>query len=128
MKTTCTLLLTLFVACAISFEASAQSNFWTVNNESRGAIPTDKAVARQSFPKEFKLFNLNIEPLRQQLFAIVGSNTPPHSTVIVLPNADGALRTPVDILTLRISNRPYRHNFLRSGLIPAKALQIGMQR
>jgi subtilisin-like proprotein convertase family protein len=83
------LLLAVFVSCATSFEASAQSNFWTVNNESHGAIPTDKAVARQAFPKEFKLFSLNIEPLRQQLFSIVGSNTPPHSTVIVLPNADG---------------------------------------
>ena len=46
-------------------------------------------MARQSFPTEFKLFNLNIEPLRQQLFSIVDSNVPPRSTVIVLPNADG---------------------------------------
>jgi Metallo-peptidase family M12B Reprolysin-like len=72
-----------------SLTASAQPNSWSVNNESRNNIATDKAVARQSFPKEFKLFNLNIEPLRQQLFSIVGSDARQRSTVIVLPNADG---------------------------------------
>ena len=89
MKTTRTLLLTLFAACALSLQVSAQSNIWSVNTESRAAIPTDKAVARPSYPKDFKLFDLNIEPLRQQLFSIVGYNTPPRSTVIVLPNVDG---------------------------------------
>jgi hypothetical protein len=47
-------------------------------------------VARLSFPKEFKLFNLNTEPLRQQLFSIVDTAALPQSTVIFLPNADGA--------------------------------------
>ena len=87
MKTTRILLLALFLACVLSFEASAQSNFWSVNNESRAAIRTDKAVARPSYPKEFKLYNLNIEPLRQQLFSVVGNTS--RSTVIVLPNANG---------------------------------------
>ncbi len=73
----------------MSLTASAQQNSWSVNNESRNNIATDKAVARQSFPKEFKLFNLNIEPLRQQLFSIVGSDARQRSTVIFLPNADG---------------------------------------
>ena len=82
-------MLALFLACALTIEASAQSNFWSVNNDRLDAIPTDKAVARPSYPKEFKLFNLNIEPLRQQLFAIVGNNVPARSTVIVIPNADG---------------------------------------
>ena len=44
-------------------------------------------MARPSYPKEFKLYNLNIEPLRQQLFSVVGNAS--RSTVIVLPNADG---------------------------------------
>ena len=87
MKTTRTLLLALVLACALSFEASAQSNFWSVNTQSRAAIPTDKAVARASYPREFRLFNLNIQPLRQQLFSVVGNNS--RSTVIVLPNANG---------------------------------------
>ena len=87
MKKTRTLLLVLLLASAFSFEASAQSNFWSVNTQTRATIRTDKAVARLSYPKEFKLYNLNIEPLRQRLFSIVDNNS--RSTVIVLPNADG---------------------------------------
>jgi hypothetical protein len=50
-----------------------------------------KTVARQTFPREFKLFDLNIEPLRQQLFSIVDNNARQSSTVISLPNADGGI-------------------------------------
>src|SRR5262249_48529689 len=52
-------------------------------------IPKDKAVARLSFPTKFRLFNLNVELLRQQLFSIVDSGVSQRSTVIFLPNADG---------------------------------------
>ena len=81
----------LFVVAiiAVSTLADAQVDAWSVNTENRANIATDKAVARQSFPQEFKLFNLNIEPLRQQLFSIVGSNARQQSTLISLPNADG---------------------------------------
>jgi len=89
IKTNYKLLLTIFIVSTMSLTASAQQNSWSVNNESRNNIATDKAVARLSFPKEFKLFNLNIEPLRQQLFSIVGSDALQRSTVIFLPNADG---------------------------------------
>ena len=89
IKTNYKLLLTIFIVSTMSLTASAQQNSWSANNESRNNIATDKAVARQSFPKEFKLFNLNIEPLRQQLFSIVGSDALQRSTVIFLPNADG---------------------------------------
>ncbi len=91
MKTTCILLLTLFIVSTMSFRVSAQPNLWSANDESRGSIPTAKGVARQSFPTEFKLFNLNIEPLRQQLFSIVDGNPLQQSTVISLPNADGSI-------------------------------------
>ncbi len=87
MKKTSTLLLALILSSTFSLEASAQSNFWSANTQSRAAIPTDKAVARASYPKEFKLYNLNIEPLRQQLFSIVNDTS--RSAVIVLPNANG---------------------------------------
>jgi len=89
IKTNYKLLLTIFIVSTMSLTASAQQNSWSVNNESRNNIATDKAVARLSFPREFKLFNLNIEPLRQQLFSIVGSDALQRSTVIFLPNADG---------------------------------------
>ena len=89
MKATPKLFLTFLFLAAATFEASAQVNSWSVNNQSPTTIATDKAVARLSFPTEFKLFNLSLEPLRQQLFSIVGDNAHPRSTVIYLPNAEG---------------------------------------
>ena len=81
----------LIVTIAVStFTVAAQQEVWSANNDSREAIVTDKAVSRESFPTEFKLFNLNIEPLREQLLTIVDRN-PNHSTVISLPNADGTI-------------------------------------
>lgn len=84
------LVLLLVAAIAVStLVATAHQDVWSVNNENRADILKDKAVARPSFPTEFKLFDLNIDPLRQQLFSIVGSDARQQSTVISLPNADG---------------------------------------
>jgi hypothetical protein len=87
MKTTRALLLALTLASAAPLAATASPNYWSATTQNRGGIATDKAVARLAYPKNFRLFNLNTEPLRQQLFSIVNDNT--RSTVIVLPNADG---------------------------------------
>src|SRR5215212_12050134 len=76
---------------AVSTRAGAQRDVWSLNSESRAQITRDKAVTRQSFPNEFKLFNLDIEPLREQLFSIVGSNARQRSTTISLPNAAGGI-------------------------------------
>ena len=84
-------LLLTFVSAMISMLAFSQADrFWSANNENRIAIPTDKAVARLSYPKEFKLFNLNAAPFRQQLFSVVDKQSR-QSTVITLPNAAGVL-------------------------------------
>ena len=83
------ILLAILVISSITFTASAQENYWSSRSDNSG-ITTDKAVARQSFPKTFRLFTLNIEPLRQELFPITG-NSARHSTIITLPNADGNL-------------------------------------
>ena len=83
------LLLTLLSALMFSFGFSQTADrFWSPNKEVQSNIVKDKGVARLSFPKEFKLFDLNTESLRQDLFSIVG-NSQRHSTVISLPNADG---------------------------------------
>src|SRR4028118_486909 len=74
-----------------AFAVTAQQQIWSENNQNRSNIVTDKAVARQSFPKNFKLFNLDIAPLRQQLFSIAGDNARGQSTIIPLPNANGSL-------------------------------------
>ena len=83
------LLLTLFFVLIVTLGFSQTDRFWSANSEARSSIITDKGVARLSFPKEFKLFNLNIESLRQELFSIVGSQARKQTTVISLPNAAG---------------------------------------
>ena len=85
------LLLTFMLALISTLGFSQTDNFWSGNKLNPGSIPTDKAVARQSFPKVFRLFDLNTAALRQQLFAVVGRNAASHSTVISLPNASGEL-------------------------------------
>lgn len=67
---------------------TAQKNYWSAH-VSADRIVTDKGVARLSFPKEFKLYDLNLETLKQQLFTIVDNQSSRHSAIISLPNADG---------------------------------------
>jgi hypothetical protein len=83
-------LLTLLLLTTATIAFSQTDRFWSVNAENKNAIPTDKAVARLSYPKEFKLFNLNASPFRQVLFSVVDKQTRP-STIISLPNAAGNL-------------------------------------
>ena len=85
------LLLTVLFASFTFLGFSQSDKFWSPNYESKSTIITHKAVARLSFPKEFKLYNLNTEAMKQQLFSITGRQARAHSTVITLPNADGEL-------------------------------------
>ncbi|MFZ1529239.1 MAG: reprolysin-like metallopeptidase [Ferruginibacter sp.] len=86
-----TLLFSVLFSFSTLLGFSQSDRFWSVSNESVGKITKDKAVARQSFPKDFKLFSLNLAALRQQLFTTVSPNPSRHSTVISLPNTDGQL-------------------------------------
>lgn len=92
-KTISKLLLAMAMIGSIGFSVHAQQVVWSPNYESPDAISKDKAVVRPSFPKEFKLYDLNIHPLRQQLFSIVtNSDDAVHnSTIIALPNVKGEL-------------------------------------
>ncbi|MBM3158822.1 MAG: T9SS type A sorting domain-containing protein [Bacteroidetes bacterium] len=83
-------LLILLFAGLFSLPAFSQEQYWT-SRPSKEGIVTHKAVARQSFPKEFKLFDLNVAPLRQQLLSIVGDNPQRRTVVITVPNAIGKL-------------------------------------
>ncbi|MEO6730722.1 MAG: reprolysin-like metallopeptidase [Ferruginibacter sp.] len=82
-------LLTLTLALITTLAFSQTGKYWSLNNESRGNIKPDKAVARLTYPKAYKLFSLNANPLRQELFSIAGNNRMKASTIISLPNADG---------------------------------------
>lgn len=84
-------LLFMFLS-AIAFQANAQTEgYWSSSEASKGKVATDKGVARLSFPKEFKLYQLDANPLRQELFSIVGTTAKRQSTIISLPNADGQI-------------------------------------
>ena len=49
------------LAALTSTSAFSQADrFWSANHDNRSAIATDKAVTRLSYPKDFKLFNLNL--------------------------------------------------------------------
>ena len=71
-----------------TYSATAQ-NYWA-SRENAGGITTDKAVARQSFPKDFKLFDLDMRSIKQRLFAAVNARST-DQTIISLPNADGGM-------------------------------------
>jgi hypothetical protein len=76
------------LSLALIFTATAQ-NYWSSRTDGRN-ITTDKAVARLAFPREFKLFDVNDAPLRQQLMSVANNRTT-HTTTITLPNANGAM-------------------------------------
>ncbi|UPK67417.1 reprolysin-like metallopeptidase [Chitinophaga filiformis] len=80
----------LLLATALLFSTmSFAQNYWQPH--AAGArIVTDKAIARLAFPAEFKLYDLNLAPLRNEVFKTV-SNASAHSTIISLPNADGQI-------------------------------------
>jgi len=83
------LLLTLLLALIATLGFSQSDKFWSVNKENKAGIVTDKAVARVTYPKEFRLYNLNSQTLRTALFAVTGSSATGRSTVISLPNTEG---------------------------------------
>src|SRR6185503_6054924 len=77
----------LFTSMLLCGSVLFAQDYWSLHTDATRII-TDKAVARLSFPKEFKLFDLNKTPLQNELFRVV-NNTSGHSTIITLPNVDG---------------------------------------
>src|SRR5688572_2102757 len=82
-------LLFLFSCLIITGLSAQDNNYWSLHTSTDRVI-TDKAVARQTVPQTFKLFDLNTTPFAQQLFS-VADNRGAHSTIISLPNADGQI-------------------------------------
>lgn len=77
----------LLSGCLLALQA--QDGFWSPASPA-GKITTHKAVARASFPTDFKLITLNESALRSQLFTVVDKSSA-QSTLITLPNAEGRL-------------------------------------
>ncbi|WPQ66027.1 zinc-dependent metalloprotease family protein [Chitinophaga sancti] len=79
----------LFVAALLCSTLSFAQNYWRPHTDGARITP-DKAVSRLAFPAEYKLFDLDLTPLRTEAFRAVG-NTATHGTIISLPNADGQI-------------------------------------
>ena len=71
------------------FTAVMAQNYWSAHTGTAGII-TDKSVARKSFPANFKLFGLDINPLRKDMFSVAGSASN-HTIIISIPNVKGQL-------------------------------------
>lgn len=83
------IILALAMLMALTPAVSAQQVMWTANDRRPEEFAKARGVDRPSFPSDFKLFDLNMDAMRQELFRIVDSTGEPASTVISLPNADG---------------------------------------
>ncbi len=83
------LLLTFLLVLITTSSFSQTDRFWSANKENRNNITTDKAVSRLTYPSSFKLFNLQIESIKKELFSIVDKRSSDNSIVISLPNANG---------------------------------------
>lgn len=81
-------LLLAFLSFTLINTLTAQRNYWSAHNNG-GAIVTDKAVARATFPRLFKVFDLDTAPFRDELFTVTGRNATRRSINISLPNAAG---------------------------------------
>ncbi|MCS3802161.1 hypothetical protein GGD38_007571 [Chitinophagaceae bacterium OAS944] len=79
----------LFAAALLCHTILLAQDYWRPHTDN-ARITTDKAIARLAFPTDFKLFDLNFTPLRNEVFKTVG-NTSTHATIISLPNADGQI-------------------------------------
>ncbi len=80
----------LFFISIYSIKAQNKS-IWKINITVPSEIKKDKAIEREAFPKEFKLFNLDIVTFRQLLFSTTSNRLSNKTTIISLPNVEGNL-------------------------------------
>ncbi len=85
-KSTLTLLCVLFANLCFSQSYKLWSKV-----EKSGVIKISKTVERESFPKEFKLYELNLESLKQNLSSTQDRFISKKGTLISFPNASGEL-------------------------------------
>ena len=84
------LLLALMFVLSLS-EGYSQADYWAYHKDNSSKITKDKGVTRMSFPEEFKLFDLNIAPLREMLFSTQNRTVGNIGVVISLPNTEGQM-------------------------------------
>ncbi|MEW5677522.1 reprolysin-like metallopeptidase [Flavobacterium enshiense] len=78
--------LLLVFALAVSNGYSQADRFWSSSKKNN--IEVSKSAKRDNFPKEFKLYDLNLQQIKQTLFSVNGKS---GSVIITLPNAEGQI-------------------------------------
>lgn len=85
----------LLFSCLIYFSIysgiAQNTSIWKINTTIPTSINKEKSIARENFPKEFKLFNLDIVAMRQLLFSTTSNRLSSKTTIITLPNVDGTI-------------------------------------
>lgn len=82
--------LLLFVLSVASCIGYAQTDRLWSSVENTAGIKTSKSVERLSFPREYKLFQLNLDNLRQSLFTAT-STAKESGVVVTIPNVNGQM-------------------------------------
>ena len=82
------LILSTVALFLFSFANAQNFNYWKLNEKEKSSIVKDKSAARFTFPKDFKLFELDILQLRAELFKVV-NNEVQHTVIISIPNVEG---------------------------------------
>ena len=78
------------MACLSVYAASAQqNNFWSSHGAGVAQVSVARNAQRASFPADYKLFDLNMTPFRQEMMSVTRNTR--TSTIIALPNADGGI-------------------------------------
>ena len=84
------ILLVLLTFAIFGIVNAQKKNHWK-EHTGTAKIITHKSVERASFTKNFKVFDVDITPLKQELLTIVDKRSNKRSTTITLPNADGGM-------------------------------------
>ncbi|MDI9308722.1 MAG: hypothetical protein QM535_00800 [Limnohabitans sp.] len=86
MKIAKNLFISLFFLSFITCKSQEKTNYWTAADSKKGKITLHQNSKRVNFPKEFKLFKLDLNTLKNKLFTIVDNK---NSTEIIIPNTKG---------------------------------------
>lgn len=80
-------LLTLLALVSLGTANAQSGKYWAEHKESKASLTANLAAARTNFPKEFKLYDLSFDALKQDLRGVASKG----SVLISLPNADGGI-------------------------------------
>jgi hypothetical protein len=81
------ILFALLASLSVVTTSAQQNNFWTSHGAGIAQVSVAKNTQRASFPADYKLFDLNMTPFRQEMMSVTRNTR--NSTIIALPNADG---------------------------------------